>query len=167
MLIWLFHSLPSPSSRGSFIPLCLWPLESHHVHMWDCWCFSRLSLLRLVNQPPHHFLWRAQCTGLNKQWDCRKPCHTPFWILKQFVATNRVLTLFFSNHIQVPQETGKVVSYYHLLKSFLQFVMIHTVKGFSVAAEREEVAFLECPWFLNDPANVVYLISAASSFSKA
>ena len=40
-----------------------------------------------------------------------------------------------SNHclltcIQVSQETGKVVWYYHLFKNFPQFVVIHTIKGF-------------------------------------
>ena len=38
----------------------------------------------------------------------------------------------FLTHIQVAQETGKMVWYSHFLKGFPQFVMIHTVKGFSV-----------------------------------
>ena len=37
--------------------------------------------------------------------------------------------------IQVSQETGKVVWYSQLLKNFPQFVVIHTVKGFSVVNE--------------------------------
>ena len=45
--------------------------------------------------------------------------------------------------IQVPQETGKVVWYSHLFKNFPQFVVIHTVKGFSIANETEVDAFLE------------------------
>ena len=36
-------------------------------------------------------------------------------------------------HVQVSQETGKVVWYSHLFKNFPQYVVIHTVKGFSVA----------------------------------
>jgi len=39
--------------------------------------------------------------------------------------------------IQVSQEAGKVVWYSHLLKNFLQFVVIHTVKGFSIVNEAE------------------------------
>ena len=35
------------------------------------------------------------------------------------------------------QEPGKVVWYYHLLKSFPQFVVIHTVKGFGVVNKAE------------------------------
>ena len=38
---------------------------------------------------------------------------------------------------QVSQETGKVVWYSHLFKHFPQFVVIHTVRGFSVVNEEE------------------------------
>ena len=37
--------------------------------------------------------------------------------------------------MQVSQETGQVVRYSHLFKNFTQFVVIHTVKGFSVVNE--------------------------------
>ena len=69
-------------------------------------------------------------------------------------------------HIQVSQETGKMFWYSHLSKSFPQFVMIHTVKDFSVVNETEANVFLEFPSFLYDPANVGNLISGSSSFSK-
>ena len=46
--------------------------------------------------------------------------------------------------IQVSQKIGKVVWYSHLLKNFPQFVVIHTVKGFSVVTEAE-VAFFGIP----------------------
>ena len=39
--------------------------------------------------------------------------------------------------IQVSQEAGKVVWYSHLFKSFPHFVVIHTVKGFSVVNEAD------------------------------
>ena len=38
----------------------------------------------------------------------------------------------FMTCIQVSQEAGKVVWYSHLLKNFPQFVVIHTVKGFTL-----------------------------------
>ena len=41
----------------------------------------------------------------------------------------------FLTQIQVSQETGKVVWYSYLFKSFPQFVVIHTVKGFSIVSE--------------------------------
>ena len=59
-----------------------------------------------------------------------------------------------------------MVWYPHLFQSFPQFVMIHTVKGFSVVDETEVDVFLEFPCFLCDPANVGNLISGPSSFFK-
>ena len=43
--------------------------------------------------------------------------------------------------IQVFEEAGKMVSHSHLLKNFPEFVVIHTVKGFSVVNEVD--VFLE------------------------
>ena len=54
----------------------------------------------------------------------------------------------------------------HSFKNFPQFVVIHTVKGLSVVNEAEVDAFLESPYFLYDPMNVVNLISGSSAFSK-
>ena len=59
-----------------------------------------------------------------------------------------------------------MVWYSHLFKSFPQFVMIHTVKGFSVVSEAEVGVFLEFPCFCYDPMNVGSLISGSSAFSK-
>ena len=59
-----------------------------------------------------------------------------------------------------------MVWYFHLFKNFPQFVVIHTVKGFSVVNEAEVDVFLEFPCFFYDPADVGNLISGSSSFSK-
>ena len=67
----------------------------------------------------------------------------------------------------VSQETGKMVWYSHLFKSFPQFVMIHTVKGFSIVSETEVDVFLEFPCFLYDSADVGNLMSGSSTFSKS
>ena len=61
---------------------------------------------------------------------------------------------------------GKIAWYSHLFKRFPQFVMIHTVKGFSVVNEAEVDVFLEFPCFLCYPVNVGDLISGSSAFSK-
>ena len=53
----------------------------------------------------------------------------------------------FLTHIQVSQETGKLVWYSHLSKSFPQFVMIHRVKGFSIINETEVDVFSGIPLF--------------------
>ena len=47
--------------------------------------------------------------------------------------------------MQVSQEAGKVVCYSHLFKSFPQFVVIHTVKSFSITNEAEVDFFFWIP----------------------
>ena len=54
----------------------------------------------------------------------------------------------------------------HLYESFSQFIMIHTVKGFSVVSETKVDVLLEFPCFLYDTVNVGNLISGSSAFSK-
>ena len=55
----------------------------------------------------------------------------------------------------------------HLLKNFPQFVVIHTVKGFSVVNEAEvDLFFLEFSCFFYDAMDVGNFISGSSAFSK-
>ena len=68
---------------------------------------------------------------------------------------------------QISQEAGKVVSYSHLLKNFPQFVVIHTVKGFSVVNEAEAGIFLGFSCFFYDLTDVSNLISGSSAFFKS
>ena len=78
--------------------------------------------------------------------------------------------------IQISQEAGKVVWYSHLLKNFPQFIVIHTIKGFSTVNEAEVDIFLEFSFsvtlflflhsFFYDPVDVGNLISGSSAFSK-
>ena len=69
--------------------------------------------------------------------------------------------------IQVSQEARKVVWYSHLFKNFPQFVVIHTIKSFSVVNEAEVDVFLEFSCFVYDPTDVGNLISGSSAFSKS
>ena len=69
----------------------------------------------------------------------------------------------FLTRIQVSQEAGKVVWYSQLLKNF---VVIHTVKGFSIVKWSRNV-FLELSWFFYDPTDVGNLISGSFAFSKS
>ena len=55
--------------------------------------------------------------------------------------------------------------YSHLFKNFPQFIMIHSVKGFSVVNEAD--VFLEFSCFFYDPTDVGNLISGSSAFSKS
>ena len=68
--------------------------------------------------------------------------------------------------IQISQEAGKMVWYYHLFKNF-QFVVIYTVKAFGVINKAEVDIFLELSCFFDDPTDIGNLISGSSAFSKA
>ena len=60
-----------------------------------------------------------------------------------------------------------MVWYSHLFQNFPQFVVIHTVKGFSVVNKAEVDAFLELSCFFEYPMDVGNLISDSSAFSKS
>ena len=75
-------------------------------------------------------------------------------------------TLYCLSH-QGSLEAGKVVRYSHLIKNFPQFVVIHTVKGFSIVSEAKVDVFLELSCLFDDPTNVGNLISGSSAFSKS
>ena len=60
-----------------------------------------------------------------------------------------------------------MVWYSHLLKNFLQFIVIHTVKGFGIINKAEVDVFLELSHFFDDPTDVDNLISGSSAFVKS
>ena len=68
--------------------------------------------------------------------------------------------------IQISWEAGKVVWHSHLFQNFPQFVVIHTVKGFSMINEAEVEALLEFSCFFYHLTDVDNLISGSSAFSK-
>ena len=68
--------------------------------------------------------------------------------------------------IHISQEVGKVVWYSYLFKNFPQFVVIYTIRGYSVFSEAEVYVFLNFPCFLCDLVDVGSLISGSSVFSK-
>ena len=60
--------------------------------------------------------------------------------------------------------------YFHLFKNFPQFVVINTVKGFSVVKKKkkaEQMFFWNFLAFFGDPTDVGNLISGSSGFSKS
>ena len=63
--------------------------------------------------------------------------------------------------------SGKVIWYFQLLENFSQFVVIRTVKGFSIVNEAEVYVFLEFSSFFYDPTDVGNLISGSSTFPKS
>ena len=60
-----------------------------------------------------------------------------------------------------------MVWYSHLLKNFPQFVVIHTVKGFSIVNEAEVDVFLAFSCFFYDPTDVGNIIFGYSAFTKS
>ena len=69
--------------------------------------------------------------------------------------------------IQISHKAGQMVWYSHILNNFLQFLVIHTVKGFDIVNKAEiDVFFLKLSCFVDDPMDVGNLISDSSAYSK-
>ena len=64
----------------------------------------------------------------------------------------------FPVHHQLPK---LIQIHVHLFKNIPQFVVIHTVKGFSLVNETEVGVFLELSCFFDDPTDVGNLISGS------
>ena len=60
-----------------------------------------------------------------------------------------------------------MVWYSHLFEKFPQFVVIHTVKGYSIVNEAEIDVLLEFSCLFYDPKDVGNFISGSSAFSKS
>ena len=72
----------------------------------------------------------------------------------------------FLTWMQISQEPGQGFGTPNSFRIF-QFVVIHTVKGFGIVNKAEVDAFLEVSCFVDDPMDVVNLISGSSAFSKS
>ena len=66
--------------------------------------------------------------------------------------------------IQIFQEAGQLVCYSHLSQKCLQFIVIHTVKGFGIVNKAEIDIFLELSCFFHGSADVGNSISCSSDF---
>ena len=73
--------------------------------------------------------------------------YTVFMNWKNQYCQNGYTNCCFLTCIQVFQEAGKMVWYFHLFKYFPQFIVIHTVKGFSIVNETEVDILLEFSCF--------------------
>ena len=98
--------------------------------------------------------------------DSIQPWHTPFAYLEPVCCSMSSSNCWFLTCMQISQEADQVVWYYHRFKNF-QFVVIHTVKGFSIANKAEVDIFLELSCFFDGPTDVGNLISGSSVFSKS
>ena len=59
-----------------------------------------------------------------------------------------------------------MVWYFHFFKNFLQFIVIHTVKGFGIVNKAEVDVFLKLSCFFDYLVAVGNLNSRSSAFSK-
>ena len=162
---------------------------SRPLHPWDFpgkstrvgrHCLLRLSAIRMMSSaylrllifllailiPAYAFLMMYTAYKLNKLDDHIQPFPT-FPDLEPICCSMSGSNCCFLTCIHISQKAGQVVWYSHLLKNFPQFVVIHTVEGFSVVNEAEVNVFLEFPWFFYDPMDVDNLISGSFAFSKS
>ena len=123
-------------------------------------------LIPACNSSNLAFFMMCSAYKLNKQVWQQTALSYSFLDLEPISCSIQGSNCCFLTYIQVSQEAVKMFWYSYLSKSFPQFVMIHTVKGFSVVNETEIDVSLKFPCFLCDPANVGSLIFRSSSFSK-
>ena len=102
---------------------------------------------------------------LNKHGDNIQPWYNSFPNFEPVHCSMSGSNCCFLTCIQVSQEAGEVVWYSHFFKNFPQFVVIYTVKGFSIVTEAD--VFLEFSSFFYDPTDVGNLISGSSACSKS
>ena len=80
---------------------------------------------------------------LNKQGDHMQALTYSFLNLEPVRCSMSGSNCCFLTCIQISQEAEKVVWYSHLFQNFPQFLVIHTLKEFSVVNEVKVDAFLE------------------------
>ena len=157
----LFHSSVSLSSRGSLV-LCFLPLKWNHLPIWSCYFSQLVIFIPACELSSPAFCIMCSAFKLNKHDDNKQP----FSILNQLVVPYRVLTVSSWPSYRFLRRQVRWSGIPISLKSFPQFVVIHTVKGFSVVSKTEVDVFLEFSCFLYDPANVDSFISGSCAFSK-
>ena len=126
--------------------------------------FSSLSAIRVVSSTYLRLLMSfppifSACNSSSSA--CLMMCSA--YIFNRVTENNPVILIFqsWTNQLfntafwvllldsqKVFQETGKMVWYSSLFKSFPQFVMIHRIKGCGIVDETEIDVFLEFPIFL-------------------
>ena len=125
-----------------------WVVHSQYMALWFPCCYCCYSVTK-------------SCPTLCDPMDCSMPGSSVLPEFAQIISIiYTALTYSFPNFepvhcsmsssnccflscIQVLQEAGKMVWYSHLFKNFPQFVVVYTVKGFSIVNEAEVHVFLE------------------------
>ena len=166
LVCWMLSFKPAFSlSSFTFIKRLFTPLLSV-IRVMSCAYLRLLIFLLAILIPVCVLSCPAFCVmysvhKLNNQGDNIQPWHTPFPIWNQSVVPCPVLTCFLTC-IQISQEAGQVVWYSHLFKNFLQFVVIHTVKGFGIVSKAEVDDFLELSFFFRVTLLLKSILSSIS-----
>ena len=149
--------------------------KTHSFDYMDLRWQSNLCLLICC-----HMVYSAY--KLTKHGDNIQPLHTSFPIWNQSFVPCLVLTVLPDPGIEprspalqtdalLSEPPGKkadqVVWQSSLFQNFLQFAVIHTIKGFGVVTKPEVHVFLELSCFFDDPMDVGNLISGSYAFSKS
>ena len=158
----LFHSPLSPASRSSLVPVRF---------------LSRIICIpEVVDISPSHFFSICDSSSLafhmlnsayklNKYRDNIQLWRTPFPVLNQSIFICLVLTVASWPAYRFCRRQVRWSGIPSSWRIF-QFVVIHTIKGFSLVNEAEVDVFLELSCFFDDPTDVGYLISGSSAFAK-
>ena len=97
-----------------------------------------------------------------------QPWRTPFPIWNQFIVPCPILTVAPWPAYRFLRRQERWYVFPISLIIIFQFIVLHTVKGFSIVNEAEvDVLLLEFSCFFDDPMDVGNLISGSSAFSKS
>ena len=110
------------------------------------------------------FLMRCSAYKLNKQGDDTQPWHNPFPVWNQSIVPCPVLTVVsWPAYSSSGGRSGGLV--FPSLRIF-QFVVIHTVKGFSIVNEAEIDVFLESSCFFYEINNLPITINCGKFWKR-
>ena len=171
LVFWMLSFKPTFSlSSFSFIKRLL-STSSLSVIRVESSAYLRLLLYHLAILIPACALYSlASCMTycaykLNKQDDNIQPWYSSFLIWNQSIVPCQVLAV--ASWLAYRFLRRQVRWFGILFKNFPQFVVIYTVKGFSIVNETKVDIFLKFSCFFDDPTEDDNLISGSPAFSKS
>ena len=162
----LFHSLAFTFIKRFFISSLLSAIKVVSSANLRLLIFLLAVLIPTCDSSIRAFQMVYSAYKLSKQSDNIQSWLTPFPILNLSVVPSPVLIVASCPAYRFLRRQV-MWSDSHPFKNIPQFVVIHTVKCFSIVNETEVDAFLEFPCFVYVPAYVGNLISGSSAFSKS
>ena len=157
----------SLSSRASLVPLHFLPFEWYHSTYQRLLIFLPAFLIPACDSSSPTFHMMYSVYKLNKQCDNTHHCHTLFPIVNQSVVPCLVLTTASWSAYRFLKRQVRWSGIPITFTIFHKFVVVHTLKGFSVVNAEEVEASFGIPLLLHDPINVGNLLTGSSVSSKA